>query len=75
MHAIDWNHLPDEVQLAMSREALRRAVETLVFHAELLATEISDGSLADRGGPDALRLFPSIVRFTQADISVPVGHA
>lgn len=73
--AADWNHLPDDVQLALSREALRRAATTLAEHAELLAAEIEDGGLTDRGGPDALRLFAAVVRATQEDCFGPVGHA
>lgn len=75
MLAADWNTLPDDVQLALSREALRRAAATLADHAELLAHEIEHGGLADRGGPDALRLFAAVVRATQADSFGVVGHA
>jgi len=70
-----WNHLPEDLQLALSREAMRRASETLAEHAELLAREIEDGALADRGGPDALRLFAAVVRATQQHAFGPVGHA
>ncbi len=71
----DWNSLPDEQQLALTREALRRAAETLAEHAELLAAEIEDGALTDRGGPDALRLFAAVVRATQRERCGAVGHA
>lgn len=71
----DWNSLPDEQQLALTREALRRAAETLAEHAELLAAEIEDGALCDRGGPDALRLFAAVVRATQQEHFATVGHA
>ena len=74
-HVTDWNMLADEVQLALSREALRRAAETLAEHAELLAREMEIGTLADRGGPDALRLFAAVVRSTNHDAFGPVGHA
>lgn len=75
MFAAEWNMLPDDVQLALSREALRRAAETLAEHADLLAAEIEHGGLLDRGGPDALRLFAAVVRATQADAFGPVGNA
>ena len=71
----DWNTLADDVQLALSREALRRAAETLAEHAELLAVEMEHGTLNDRGGPDALRLFAAVVRATNQDAFGPVGHA
>ncbi len=32
-----WTTMPEELQLVLSREALRRAAETLAEHAELLA--------------------------------------
>ncbi|WP_254453660.1 hypothetical protein [Siccirubricoccus sp. G192] len=75
MPRADWNTLPDEMQLALSREALRRAAETLAEHAELLAEEMDQGTLNDRGGPDALRLFAAVVRTTNQDAFGPVGHA
>ena len=75
MRIASWNTLPDELQLVLSREALRRAAETLAQHAELLAEEIESGTLADRGGPDALRLFAAVIRATNDDAFGPVGHA
>ena len=75
MPPAEWNELPDDLQLALSREALRRAAETLADHAELLAAEIEDGGLRDRGGPDALRLFAAVVRATQQDGFGVAGHA
>ena len=71
----DWTTLGDDLQLALSREALRRAAETLAGHAELLAIEMEDGALNDRGGPDALRLFAAVVRTVNQDTLAPVGHA
>jgi hypothetical protein len=58
----DWDALSDHVQIALGREALRRAAATIASQAEILAEEIEDGALADRGGVDALRLFASLVR-------------
>ncbi len=75
MPPAEWNDLPDDLQLALSREALRRAAETLAEHAELLAAEIEDGGLSDRGGPDALRLFAAVVRATQQESFAVAGHA
>lgn len=71
----DWSTLTDDLQLALAREALRRAADTLAEHAELLAIEMETGALRDHGGPDALRLFAAVVRATTLDSMGPVGHA
>ena len=60
----DWNLLSDDLQLALSREALRRASQTLACQARQLAEEIEQGALVDRGGPDALRLLATVVLIT-----------
>ncbi|MBP0444993.1 hypothetical protein J8J14_09385 [Roseomonas sp. SSH11] len=70
-----WHTLPDEVQLTLSREALRRAAETLADHAELLASEMEIGTLLDQGGPEALRLFAAVIRATNRDGFATVGSA
>jgi hypothetical protein len=75
MQPATWNTLPEDLQLLLSREALRRAAETLAEHADLLAEEMDRGTLSDRGGPDALRLFAAVVRATNSDAFGPVGHA
>lgn len=58
----EWHSLSDDAQLALSRQAMRRAAETIAEQAELLAREIEYGTLDDRGGPEALRLFAAVVR-------------
>jgi hypothetical protein len=58
----EWNALPEALQLHLAAEALELASRTLAQHAECLAGEIEAGSLADKGGPDALRLLAAIVR-------------
>jgi hypothetical protein len=75
MRPADWHLLTEDVQLTLSREALRRAAETLAEHAEILAREMEHGALLDRGGPDALRLFAAVVRATNRDAFGEVGHA
>ena len=71
----DWNILPTMLQLTLSREAFRHAVETVLGQAEALASEMEIGRLADRGGADALRLFAAMMRVTcREDLGV-VGHA
>ncbi len=71
----EWNLLSEDQQLVLSREALRRAAETLADHAEILAKEMEHGALLDRGGPDALRLFAAVVRTTNREAFGEVGHA
>ena len=71
----DWNLLSDDLQLTLSQAALYRAAETIAGQAEVLAREIEDGSLNDRGGPDALRLLARIVRLTGKAEMAPAGHA
>ena len=72
----DWSMLSDEMQLALSREALRQAAETFASQAEVLAVEIDEGNLADRGGADALRLLAAVVRVTgRGDMHEVAGHA
>ncbi|UFN47298.1 hypothetical protein LPC08_14835 [Roseomonas sp. OT10] len=75
MRPFEWQSLSDDLQLTLSREALRHAAETLAGHAEMLAVEMEAGTLLDRGGPDALRLFAAVVRATNAEAMVPAGHA
>ena len=75
MPPADWNLMTDELQLALSREALRRAAETLAEHAGCWRCEMEHGTLNDRGGPDALRLFAAVVLATNQDAFGPIGHA
>lgn len=63
------------MQLALSREALRRAVETVADQAEVLAEEMAAGTLADHGGADALRLLAAIVRVSGEDSLRAAGYA
>lgn len=71
----DWNILSDDLQLVLSREALRRAVETVAGQAEVLADEMEVGTLTDRGGVDALRLLAAVVRVTGQEGLGSAGHA
>jgi hypothetical protein len=71
----DWSLLSDELQLALSREALRRATEIIAGQAEALAGEVEAGRLQDRGGAEALRLLAAIIRLHRGDWPVVVGHA
>jgi hypothetical protein len=58
----DWDGLPEPLQLTLAAAALRRAAVSLAFQAETLAREMESGHVQDRGGPDALRLFATLVR-------------
>lgn len=69
----DWNRLSDEQQIALSQQALSRAACSVAEQAERLARAIEAGCLADRGGPDALRLLASLVR--EAGQQDAGGHA
>ena len=71
----DWNVLSDDLQLTLSREAMRRAAEIIAGQAELLAGEMENGCLNDRGGPDALRLLAGVVRVNGLDAWGAVGRA
>lgn len=70
-----WNQLSEDLQIALSREALRRAIATIAAQAEVLADEIEYGGLTDRGGPEALRLFAAVVRIEDAGGMIAAGHA
>ncbi|MCA7118959.1 MAG: hypothetical protein LGL72_06055 [Acidibrevibacterium sp.] len=73
----DWNLLSEDLQLILSREALRRAVETVASQAEILAAEMEEGGLSDLGGPEALRLLAAVARATGSEsLAIPAaGHA
>ena len=71
----DWNVLSDDLQLVLSREALRRAAEIIAEQAEALAGEMECGALSDRGGPNALRLLAGVVRINGEDAFGQVGRA
>ncbi|MDQ2801969.1 MAG: hypothetical protein M3Y41_04505 [Pseudomonadota bacterium] len=71
----DWSLLTEELQLALSQEAMRQASAVIAEQAEILADELECGRLADDGGPNALRLLATIIRLNGGQPLVPVGHA
>jgi hypothetical protein len=71
----DWNEIPDELQLMLTRAALSRAAETIAGQAETLAEEIESGAITDQGGAEALRLLAAVVRFAETDQYQVAGHA
>ena len=70
---LPWHRLAEQEQLALAEAALRRAAQTIAGQAETLAIEMETGQLADRGGPNALRLLAAVVRAQGAP--GPAGHA
>lgn len=71
----DWNLLSEPAQLSLASAALRQASESLAEYAELLAEEMYLGSVSDRGGPEALRLFAAMVRNLTSSRGTVAGHA
>ena len=71
----DWNQMPEDLQVGLAREALNRAVEMIAEQAEALADEIERGSLTDRGGPNALRLFAAVVRSDSGSVLAALCEA
>jgi len=71
----DWNLLSEDLQLMVSREALRRAVNFIVGQAVELAREMESGGLRDHGGPEALRLLAAVMRVSGEDERSVAGHA
>jgi hypothetical protein len=71
----DWTVLSEELQLMVSREALHRAAGVVAEQADELASEMETGSLCDRGGPEALRLFAAMMRAARDDAPAFAGHA
>ncbi len=70
----DWHTLSNETQLLLAREALYRAARTIAGQAEVLADEIENGVISDRGGADALRLLAAVVRGAEHDPFAVAGH-
>lgn len=46
----------------MTLATLQQAAETIAGQAEILAGEMESGTIADCGGPEALRLLAAVVR-------------
>ncbi len=71
----EWNALPESLQLYLAQQAFRQASEAIASQAEVLAQEFEVGTLADRGGAEALRLMAAIVRALGPASAMPVGQA
>ena len=70
-----WTDIPDEMQVALAMEAMRRAALVIAGQAEALSSEIETGAIADRGGPEALRLLATVIRTVGQDDFPTVGMA
>ncbi|MFT8244601.1 hypothetical protein [Roseomonas sp. BN140053] len=76
MQPAEWHLLSDDAQLSMAQQALRHAAGLVARRAEWLAAEMEAGTLADRGGPDALRLLAALLQGDDPDRhGGPIGHA
>lgn len=71
----DWALLSDELQATLATQAMREAIESVASQAETLAREMETGSIADRGGPDALRLLAALVRVASQATVPEAGNA
>lgn len=71
---IQWNSLPDDLQLTLADQALQRAAAAIAGQAECLASEMEGGALTDRGGPDALRLLASVLRAANRSVQDTPRH-
>ena len=71
----DWNSLSESLQLYLAQQAFRQAAEMIAGQADVLADEFDIGSLADRGGAEALRLMAAIVRALGPETAQPAGLA
>lgn len=70
----EWTMLSDDLQLCLAQNAMRSAAAVIADQAEALALAIEGGTLADRGGPDALRLLAAVIRAAGREAHPPAGH-
>jgi hypothetical protein len=70
-----WTDIPDEMQVALAMEAMRRAALVIAGQAETLSDEMESGSIADHGGPEALRLLATVIRTVGQDDFPTIGMA
>lgn len=70
-----WESLSEESRLALVQHAMRKAAETLTLHALVLAEDVEDGALPDRGASHALRLFAGMTHAAISGDFACAGHA
>jgi Mor family transcriptional regulator len=68
----EWLRLTESQQTEVARRAMQIAIVTLADQAEVLAREMEEGCLLDRGGPDALRLLSKVMRISGQETAAPV---
>lgn len=68
-------HCTDTRDDPLDAATLRCAAERIAGQAEILASEMESGVIADRGGPDALRLLAAVVRLRGWSAQPVSGHA
>jgi hypothetical protein len=71
----EWQILSDEAQMALSRQAMRRAALIIADQAELFGQQFTNRVLVDRGAADALGLFASLLRETAGEDLAEGGNA
>lgn len=71
---LNWDRLPDDVQLILAQAALSKASGRIAIQAEVLADEIECGNIADCGGPDALRLLAAVLRSAEQEPLLAAAH-
>jgi hypothetical protein len=71
----DSRYLPtDDDQMPYLPGMLRDVVENIAGQAEILAAEMEIGTIADRGGAEALRLLAAMVRLSATPHLNVAGH-
>lgn len=73
--ASEWSAISDDLQLALARQAMRRATHIIADQADLFAVQFSSEVLRDRGAADALHLFAVLLRETSTECLRPAGNA
>lgn len=71
----EWHGISDELQLALAKQAMRRAAGIIADQADLFAIQFVTKTLQDRGAAEALKLFAILLRETSADCLRPIGNA
>lgn len=70
-----WDDLPEDCRLWLAEGAMRQACVILATKAEGLAHDMECGEIANRGGPDALRLLARLVRVANMQYEPAAGRA
>jgi hypothetical protein len=71
----EWHSISEELQLALAKQAMRRASVIIADQADLFAVQFANATLQDRGAAEAIRLFAALLRETSAECLKPIGNA